>query len=377
MADVEFSIRAKNQTQKTFAAIKSSIGSLNTSVVGLASAVGGLLGVGAFGVMAKNALSTADKIHKLNIRLGASTEALSQYRHVADLSGVSFETLTTGWQRMTRRISESAQGTGMAKKAFEELGVDVAALAKMKPEQQFEILAEAISKVEDPADRVRLAMKIFGSEGVSLLQTMEGGAAGLQKMREEADALGMTMSKDMVTGVANLNDSITRLSSQITSIVELIMGEVAPAIEEVITPINNWISANRELIGQKVRDFVQGITDVLTFLSPLIKAIAWEFNFLGDKIAQAMFAAWQIGEKVKSLYGDIKSYIGGGSVQATQAALATGTGTGTGSGEMSDWEWSMQGGSYGNTVVNNFNTQVSRSDAVAIANESARQASRQ
>ena len=157
------------------------------------------LPVGALVALTKNSIDSADEIQKLNQRLGASTEALSQYKYVADLTGVSFKTLTTGWQRMTRRVAEAAQGTGEARQALAELGLDVQKLNQLKPEDQFEVLADAIMGVKNPADQVRLAMKLFDTEGVALLQTMQGGSEAMRGLRDEADTLGLTLDQEPQT----------------------------------------------------------------------------------------------------------------------------------------------------------------------------------
>lgn len=369
MENVKFSIIAQNKTEKAFKAIKASAGGLSKTFVGLGAAAAGVMGVGALGSMAKTAMDTGDKIHKLTIRLGASAEALSQYRHVATMSGVSFETLTMGWQRMTRRVAESAAGTGKARKAFQELGIDVAALVKMQPAQQFETIAEALSKVADPADKVRLAMQIFGSEGVSLLQTMEGGAAGLQAMRQEADALGMTMTQDMVTAMANTNDAIAKVGSQVTSLVETMMADLAPVILEVTDDIKEWFMANRDIVTQDMKEVIKGLIVTFKTLLPVVTVIVDTFNAVGKAIGWAAWQVYSFIEASKSLISSsslMKEAIGGFTFGLTDSLFDDGTaaaGTGTGTGNA--------------TVVNNFNTQISRSDANAIANESARQAGRQ
>ena len=147
-------------------------------------------------------LAAGDEVQKLSQRIGASTEALSEYRHVANLTGVTFRELAIGWQRQTRRIAEAAQGTGEAKNALRELNVSVKDLARLRPEQQFEVLADAISGVAEESDRVRLAQKLWDSEGVKLLQTVQAGSAGLREMREEARQLGPKLAG--VPGVAEV-----------------------------------------------------------------------------------------------------------------------------------------------------------------------------
>jgi len=204
---IQQEIRLVDKTKQGFNSITSSIGRLRSSFAGL----GALVGAGSFSLLAKQSIDTADKIAKLSDRLGVSTEALSQYRYVADRAGVSFETLTMGLQRMTRRISEAAAGTGEARGALKELGLNAQALNQLQLDQQFEILADAIISVENPADRVRLAMKLFDSEGVALIQTMQRGAEGIRDMRNEADRLGLTLDASTAESAERAKDNISEL----------------------------------------------------------------------------------------------------------------------------------------------------------------------
>jgi hypothetical protein len=392
MADknVRFSITAQNKTAKTFQAIKSSVMSLNKSVLGLGATIAGAAGLAGFGAMAKGAMDTADKIHKLNIRLGASTEALSQYRHVADMSGVSFDTLTMGWQRMTRRVAEAANDTGEARGALEELGISAVELAQLKPEEQFEILADAIRGVESPADRVRLAMKLFDSEGVSLLQMMEGGAEGLRSMRDEADRLGMTLSKTTVTNIALANDAIAKVTSRVNASVMALVGEMAPALIDVAEGVGGWIDANRELIGQNMKTVLSALAITGKTLIPVFKFIGDVFQIVGQAIAWVSFKIYELldafnaFESISAGWSWIKDVFGmeGGAPAAAApsgaaAIAAAGGGPGFTGQDAVDFAFGMEGSGSGATVVNNFNTQITRSDAVAIAAETDRVGARQ
>lgn len=185
----------------------------------------------------------ADQLQKLNLRLGASVEALSELKYVAELGGVSFNTLTTGFQRMTRRIAEAANGTGEAKNALAELGLSATALAQLKPEDQFEAIAEAMLGISKDSDKVRLAMKLFDSEGVALIQTMEGGAAAIQSTREEARRLGRTISQEQADSAAKFNDAWNRIKSTFEGAAQTIafelvdtLNELAATLEEKVGP---------------------------------------------------------------------------------------------------------------------------------------------
>jgi len=193
------------KTQQSFSVAKG-------AVIGFAAS---FLAVG-FTSFISGSIDAADKIQKLSLRLGISAEALSQYKFVADQTGVTFQTLTTAFQRQTRRIAEAAQGTGEAKDALKELGLSAEALNKLAPEEQFEIIADRIDSLANQSDKVRLAMKLWDTEGVALLQTIDGGSEAIRNMREEADQLGLTLSQDQVQAAADANDAFNKLSSSIS-----------------------------------------------------------------------------------------------------------------------------------------------------------------
>ena len=269
----------------------SGLGSALTSLTGIT----GTLSVVGLGALAKSSIDSADKIGKLSDRIGASTEALSQYQHVAELSGVRFETLTMGWQRMTRRVAEAAQGTGEARGALEELNLSAQDLSRLRPEQQFEAIANAISGVGSQSDKVRLAMKLFDSEGVSLLQTMTGGAAGIKAMRQEADDLGLTLTHAATRSAANANDALTRLNSSSKALGLTLAEQLGPTLADVA----NWLSANIPLAlrtaGIYFDQFRIGALTIYADLAekfsdkdnPIIKSVRATINHLTGELIDA------------------------------------------------------------------------------------------
>lgn len=155
-------------------------------------------------------LDSVDRIHKLNLRIGASTEALSEYAYVAELSGTNIEQLAVAWQRQTRRIAEAAQGTGVAKAALEELNLSAKTLRTLAPEDQFMAIAGALENVAEKGDRLRLANAIFDSEGAAAaLQIINQGTDAMDRMIERAQKLGATVFQDQANNIASYNDAVT------------------------------------------------------------------------------------------------------------------------------------------------------------------------
>src|SRR5688500_7187406 len=113
-AQAKFEIVAHDNTQKAFAGVHKNLDKLNRAFIGMKTAILSVAGVAGFGEMLRSSLEVADNIQAISQRLGASTEALSQYRHVAKQSNVDFETLVKTWERMQRNIALAAAGTGSA-----------------------------------------------------------------------------------------------------------------------------------------------------------------------------------------------------------------------------------------------------------------------
>jgi len=254
MVDVlQFVIAGKDNFSGTFGKLNKQLPSIKT--LALASA-------GAFASMGTSILAATkftadaqDAVGKFASRIGISTEALSKYQTVAEFSGVTTETLNMGFQRMTRRISEAGQGTGVAVKALDELGISIESVQSLSPDQQFEAIAGALEGVSQQSDKARLAMQFFDSEGVALLQTMEGGVEGLKAMKEEAVRFGTVISTQAAANSAQFNDSLTRMGMAFEGLRNSIGERFMPILTELNNRFANFVADNRGAIldfGEKV-----------------------------------------------------------------------------------------------------------------------------
>ncbi|MCK5615567.1 hypothetical protein KAR91_77600 [Candidatus Pacearchaeota archaeon] len=155
--------------------------------------------------MLKTTADTADEAGKLSARIGTTVEGFTELSFAAELSDVKITTLSTSLQRQTRRVAEAAKGTGEAKDALKELGLSAQALKDMAPDEQFMLIHDSLMQVESQADKVRLSMKLWDTEGVALLQMED-----IRELRAEAELLGLTFDGSMAAASAKFNDELTR-----------------------------------------------------------------------------------------------------------------------------------------------------------------------
>ena len=188
-----------------------------------------------------------DKLAKTSSKLGMSVEALQGLQYAADVSGVSVSTLNLSLQRMTRRVSEAAQGTGEAAMALAELNINAAELNALSPDEQLRVIAESMAKVGNQSDKVRLAMKLFDTEGVNMVNMLKGGKDGLDKLTNEMAGLGVITAKEAARTEA-FNDAWTKVSTQADILGKKLFISLLPALEEVVNGFNT-LTTNKSAIS--------------------------------------------------------------------------------------------------------------------------------
>lgn len=263
-------LSAQDKTKTALSSVRRSMGNLKNAIFNVQNALGVLAGGAGFGLLAKSALASVDSLAKVSAKLGITTEALAGFRLAAELSGVASNTLDMALQRFTRRLAEAANDTGEAKDALRELNLDAQTLQKLPLDQQMLIVADAFQKVESQSDKVRLAFKLFDSEGVGLINTLEGGSAALLRTQEEAQRLGLAIDSTRAKSVERFNDSMVKLRASVQGAFIQAAGEAAPQltkisqqIQDVLVPAVkgliagfSWFLDNLETITKMVRFFV-------------------------------------------------------------------------------------------------------------------------
>lgn len=230
--------------------------------------------VGTYAALVRSQMGVIDSLANTSDKIGIATEELQALRHAAELTGVSTGTLDTALQRMTRRVAEAAQGTGAAKEALEELGLDAQALARLSPDEVFRNISDAMEGVASQGDRVRLAMRLFDTEGVALVNTMKGGREALDAYKQEVKDFGLAISRVDAAKVEQANSALFRAGEVMRGALTKAAVEVAPIITEI---------SNR---------FIEAATDAETFgnvTDKVFSGIVYTVGKVGD-----VFHGWRI-----------------------------------------------------------------------------------
>jgi hypothetical protein len=209
------------------------------------------------------ALSVGEELDALNDvanRTGVGVEALQAYARAAADTGVSVESFAKQIQKLTINIG-AATLDDKAQKKFEALGIVFEELKAATPEQQFEQVVDAISRIADPAERAATAVKFFGKGGIELGELFTLGPGALTNMRQEAIALGQVVDADAVKAIDNMNDSFAAVYATVKGLTGAILGELAGPISQIAQDLLGVIrQAGPQQIAQQV---AQGLLDFI------------------------------------------------------------------------------------------------------------------
>lgn len=264
---------------------------------------GSLLAVGggaAFSHIIKGSLDAANRLGDLSNRLGTTVEGLSRLEYAAKVSGVQSTTLATGLQRMTRRVSEASYGTGEAVKALDELGLSAKKLNTLRPEEQFEVLADALERVPSQSDKVRLGMKLLDSEGVALLQTMKGGSAAIRAMGEESDRVGNTISTKFANSATAANAAMIKLGAASTGLTNTMVSALGPTLAEIANWLTDVLPAAIEASRRGFKLLAAGVLEVFSAVMAPLEGLYDVLEELPGSLGQTYKAAKQGIQEIRS-----------------------------------------------------------------------------
>lgn len=253
----KIAIFAVDKTKKGFASIGKSLMGLTKSLFSLKTALVGVAGVAGFGFLAKQSLNATDQLAKTASKIGTTTDALTKLQYAAGLTGVETTTLNMAMQRFARRTAEAAKGTGEAKGAIRELGLDAGKLVNMPLDERMIELSKAFGNVKGDSDKLRLAFKLFDSEGAALVNTLSAGEDGLRAMFREAGTLGAVMSQSAAEGVEKANDALNKLGTLMGGIKNQMFAAMAPAFELLADTLRNKVVTGIEKTSGSVEQFAR------------------------------------------------------------------------------------------------------------------------
>ena len=241
----------------------------------------------------------------------------------SEMAGMNAAQIDMSMQRFARRLGEAKRNTGEALPALRALNIQINQLKDKTAYQQLLLVADAMSKVKNEQERLRIAFKLFDSEGAKFALAMANGSSQLLEYRQKVRDLGLEMSAFETGHVEAANDQWERMNLAIKgvgqSIAIIAAGPLKAFAEEM------------ELIGRYNKGFEQ---------SGLRKGTANFTELLYRQLMGPVSVMRGIKKHVDEMaYGSTANAGAGGSeADAAQAAAYRGPGT-YGAGSVAEYQF--------------------------------------
>ncbi|OHV83647.1 hypothetical protein [Rhizobium sp. LCM 4573] len=137
-----------------------------------------------------------------------------------------------------------------ALRELQQYGIDIDRASKGGVEGLLEI-SDAFQKIENPSQKARVAMRLFGEDsGVKLIPLLNGGRRAIDEYRKTLEESGAIATKQDIANAEAYSRAILNLKTA-TSGVQLTIGRaLTPDLTKVSRELTTWLIKSREEIAK-------------------------------------------------------------------------------------------------------------------------------
>lgn len=253
---INFVIAGQNKASSALNSAAAAMNKLGKSTKGAATAMKGLAAIQIGSILAsgmsratqfvtgyvKGLVDAKDQLNDVANRTGVAVESLQSLGWAAQLSGV--ENFTGGMQKFTVAMGKAIE-SGKTE-AFSELGLDMQNLIRMAPDEQFRAVSAAISKLPTEAERAAAAVQLFGKSGAELVPLF---SSNLAEAEAQARSLGMVLSQQQVSALADMNDALDGVKGTFEGIIAQVASNLAPMVTSMAEEFMGFVSGFQGVAG--------------------------------------------------------------------------------------------------------------------------------
>lgn len=294
----EETTRKKEELRKKTEELTSSINEMGKKALVALTAAAAAAGIAIAKLMVDSG-KFADDLITLSNKTGISVTQLQELEYAARFVDVSVETMTSSMNKLTRTMGMAQQATQSGKineqsKAYKRLDVEILNVDGTLRNNKvvFYETIDALGKMTNETERDALAMQLFGKSATELNPMIKAGSVELQRLAQEAHAVGAVVSEDGVTALGAFDDHMQTLTASTQGLINEAMAELAPILNELISQLKDSMPA----IIENIQGFIKFVIEHGPNLAALIGAIA------------TGLLAWNVVTMVQGMMAAIKGW---------------------------------------------------------------------
>jgi hypothetical protein len=197
-----------------------------------------------------NAMDAGGRMVDLQEQTGIGIETLAKLELAFSKIGMGADEVGAVINKLQKSIASAATEGGASLAVFNQLGISIADLTAMSPDQQLLAVGDAIAKIESPAKKAQLAMELFGKSGGKLLPLLASG--GLDQAARQLGNQGKLLAEN-----AGVFDRITDvLETASIKVRGFFVGMASAVAPQLLEAVNRFENIDLSGLGQQVGAFL-------------------------------------------------------------------------------------------------------------------------
>lgn len=204
------------------------------------------------GVAIKNTLDWAGGLSDLSKSTGISTTALQKFEIIGKASGVTMDQVANASLQLSNRVAGGDKSTA---RAMERLGLSMAQMASSTPDEAMLRLAKSLMSVENPQERVALAMDAGGRSMAKMLPM-------LGDLAEKWDDTQKVLDEGAIQSLDDAGDAIDELTTAGKKLIANVLVQFAPLMKIVAESLTGFVSSTMPSLQNWFNGVIEGFMRV-------------------------------------------------------------------------------------------------------------------
>jgi len=235
------------------------VNKLKASVKSIGPQLAAAFSVAAIVSLARSSLEAAEKIEKLSIQFGLSTDQIQRLQFAADQTKTNLSDLNGAFIRLIASGRDALDGNKRYEESLERLGLNAEKIKSLNVEEQFLVIADEVRNAADQGQAFADVVRVMGKRGAEIVPILKLGREEIQNLFDQAPLI----ENDTIRQLNIIKDEMAALKATFAPI-------IADALKRVIFVVNGIVAAFK-ILGLQVDLFLDKINGVDKAISDLNK----------------------------------------------------------------------------------------------------------
>lgn len=243
----------------------------------------------------KQTLENAEALTRLSAQTGLSTATIQAFGRAARETGIGADSANAGIQKFTAAVGKAQLSSGATRTALSDLQIDLKSFSNLSPDEKFQLVAERLASIPDPARRARDELALFSKGGIELDQALvKVGEEGIGPFIAKLKELGLFLDQEAINNLLSLKERLRDLHDEAQGLGQQFILGLVPGISQAVQGLTKASSAGEgfkavgKLIGDTILFLQQGFQGLGIWIGAIMARASVVFTTYGQVVSDVL-----------------------------------------------------------------------------------------